>query len=67
MCLYVPAHRISTPHHILLTYLTPTSYNIVVVLSQGIKAVDIEVEGVEEVTELVGEGGSRGGLGTLST
>ena len=64
MCLYVPAYRISTPYYILLTYLTPASYNIVVAIRQGVKAIEVKVEEVEEVVE--SEGGSKGGSGSLS-
>ncbi len=65
LCLYVPIYRIPTYQYLVLVDLTRSSYNIVVVIRQGVKAIDIKVEEVEEVVEL-GEGGLKGGLGSLS-
>jgi len=52
-------------HYRVLIDLTRSSYDIVVAIRQGVEAIEVKVEEVEEVVES-GEGGSKEGLGSLS-
>ena len=52
-------------HYLVLIDLTRSSYNIVVAIRQGVKAIEVKVEEVEEVVES-GGGGSKGGSGSPS-
>jgi len=45
--------------------LTRSSYDIVVVIGQGVEAIEVKVEEVKEVVES-GGGGSKGGSGSPS-
>ena len=51
-------------HYLVLIDLTRSSYDIVVAIRQGVEAIEVKVEEVEEVVE--SEGGSKGGSGSLS-
>ena len=60
-----PSYLLETCHYRVSIDLTRSSYDIVVAIRQGVKAIEVKVEEVEEVVES-GEGGSKEGLGSPS-